>query len=82
MLEAQRVGMRKCWVVEFKPQVENEYLETWWKDFTYRFWVDRRTHLLAKAVATATNKSSPGTKLSLTVNFSDIGERIKLTLPK
>ncbi len=81
ILRTEKVGRRKCWLVEFRPEIENKYLEMWWKNFTYRFWVDKRSRMLLKAQATAENKNSPGTFLSLTVEFRDFNQKIEIKPP-
>lgn len=81
ILGREMVNGRKCWVVEFQPRVESKYLEMWWKNFTYRFWVEARGRNLLKAMATAENKNSPGTFLTLTVEFRDYNRRIEIRPP-
>lgn len=82
LLGVEKVGKRKCWIVEFHPEIENKYLEMWWKNFTYRFWVDRKNHFLLKAKATAENKNSPGAFLSLIVEFQDFNKKIEIKPPE
>jgi len=81
ILKTEKVGKRKCWVVEFQPEVESKILEMWWKNFTYRFWVDKRSRNLLKAWASAEHKNSPGTFLSLTVEFQDFNKKIEIKPP-
>ncbi len=76
-----KVRGRKCWVLEVKPEVESKYLELWWEDFTYRFWIDRRSHVLLKAEAKARSKNSRDTKLTMVVEFRDFNEKIKFEPP-
>ena len=38
----EKVNNRNCWVVEFKPDVDSQYLEMWWQNYTYRLWVEKR----------------------------------------
>ena len=76
-----KVGKRKCVILEVKPELESKYLEIWWRDFTYRFWIDRRKHVLVKAEATAISKNSNDTSLTMTVEFWDFNKRIKITPP-
>ncbi len=81
LLGIERIGKQKCWVVEFSPQVENDYLETWWQNFTYRLWIDRNTHQLVKAKVAAENKNSPGSFLSLVVTFQDFHKKFEIKPP-
>lgn len=82
LLGTEKVGGRKCWVVEFRPRVDNKIMEMYWKNFTYRFWVDKRSHTLYQALATAENKNSPGTFLSLLTEFRDFNKRIDINPPQ
>lgn len=81
LLGKDKVGGRKCWVLEIKPEVESKYLELWWDDFTYSFWIDRRSHVLVKAEAKARSKNSSDTKLTMTVEFQDFNKRVKIDPP-
>jgi len=71
----------ECLLVKCKPAVESELLETMWKDFEYRLWINFREGLINKAELNATNKKTTSTKLNITVKFSDINENIKIEAP-
>jgi hypothetical protein len=71
----------ECLVVQCQPSVESQLLETLWKDFEYRFWLDYKQRFIRKASLNAVNKRSPGTTLSLTVEIFDIGENINIEPP-
>lgn len=78
----EKVGGRRCWVIELRGRkVQSRVLDMYWKNITYRFWVDRR-RTLCKAVATAENKNSPGTFLSLIVEFRDFNKKIDINPPQ
>ena len=81
LIGKEKVEGRKCWVLEAKADVESEYMQTWWQDFTYRFWIDRRKHELLKAEAIAKSKNSSDTTLTMTVNFRDFNKKIKISPP-
>jgi hypothetical protein len=81
LLGAEQVNGHNCWVMEVKPQVENKYLELWWDDFTYRFWVDKKSRLLVRAHANARSKSSSDTTLNMVVDFKDFNKKIKIEPP-
>lgn len=81
LLGKEKVGWSKCVILEIKPEVESQYLEIWWQDFTYRFWIDRNKNLLMKAEARAVSKQSTNTTLTMTVNFKDFNKQIKITPP-
>lgn len=84
--EVEKIGFEKingteCLVVGCQPSIESQLLETLWKDFEYRLWIDYREKLIKKAVLSANNKQSPGTRLNLLVNFSDFNKNIKIEPP-
>lgn len=81
LIGKEKVEGRKCWVLEAKADVESKYMQTWWQDFTYRFWIDRGKHVLLKAQATAKSKNSSDTTLTMTVNFRDFNKKIKISPP-
>ncbi|MGB9792443.1 MAG: hypothetical protein ACPLTR_07705 [Thermacetogeniaceae bacterium] len=82
LLRTERVGGKRCWVIEVRPlKAQSKVLDMYWKDITYRFWVDRG-RVLRKAVATAKNKNSPGTLLTLIVEFRDFNKRIDINPPQ
>ena len=78
----EKVNNRNCWVVEFQPEVDSQYLEMWWQNYTYRLWVEKRGHALAQAMVTAENKNSPGTILTMTVSFQDFNRKITINPPE
>ncbi|HAA90752.1 MAG TPA: hypothetical protein DCE07_09335 [Peptococcaceae bacterium] len=78
----EKMGKKKCWVIEFSPQVENDYLEAWWQNFTYRLWIDRKNHQLVQAKVTAENKNSPGSFLSLVITFQDFHKKFEIKPPQ
>lgn len=71
----------ECLLVSCRPSIESELLETMWKDFEYRLWIDFREGLISKAELNATNKKMTGTRLNVTVKFADLNEKIKIVAP-
>ncbi|MGD0622351.1 MAG: hypothetical protein ABSA82_07810 [Thermacetogeniaceae bacterium] len=82
LVGTEKVNNRNCWVVEFQPEVDSQYLEMWWQNYTYRLWVEKRGHTLAKGLVTAENKNSPGTWLTMTVTFQDFNRKIAINPPE
>lgn len=70
-----------CMVVTCKPAVEAKLLETMWKDFQYRVWIDFKNDLIKQAVLNATNRKNPGTQLSLEVRLRDFNHQIEIKAP-
>ena len=71
----------ECLLVKCKPSVENQLLETMWKDFEYRIWIDFRKGLIKQAELKAVNKKMLTTKLTVRVMFSDLNRKIKIQPP-
>jgi hypothetical protein len=81
-LGREDVGNSKCVLLEIEqPKVESKYLEIWWKDFTYRFWIDRRKEQLIKAEIRAVSTQSSDTSLTMAVEFKDFNKKIKINPP-
>jgi len=71
----------ECFLVKCKPSVENQLLETMWKDFEYHFWIDFRKGLIKQAQLNAVNKKMATTRLNVKVMFSDLNGKIKIKAP-
>jgi hypothetical protein len=82
LVGTEKVNNQNCWVVEFQPEVDSQYLEMWWQNCTNRLWVAKRGHVLVKAMVTAENKNSPGTWLTMTVTFQDFNRKIAINPPE
>lgn len=77
----EKVRSRDCWVVNVKPDLENQLLEVLWQDFSSQLWVDRREEVIRKAILEAKSKNSTTTSLKITMEFYDFNEPIVLTPP-
>lgn len=77
----EKVDGCECLMVSCRPSIESQLLETLWKDFEYRLWIDYKKSLLKKAVLTAANKQSDKTSLKIEVQFKKINERIRIAPP-
>lgn len=78
----EEIDGTECLLVRCRPSIESELLETMWKDFEYRIWVDFREGLISKAELKATNKKMTSTRLNVTVKFSDLNKKIKIEPPE
>ncbi len=68
-------------LVKCQPSIESQLLETMWKDFEYRLWIDFRKGLISKAELNATNKKMTNTKLNVTVQFSNLNQKVQIEAP-
>lgn len=78
----EKIDGTECLLVRCRPTVESELLETMWKDFEYRLWIDFRKGLINKAELNAVNKKMTDTRLNVMVKFSDINKDIKIEAPE
>lgn len=84
--EVQKVGFEEvdgaeCLVVRCQPTVENQLLESMWKEFDYQFWVDYRHDAIKKATLNAKNLNHAETVLQVTVHFYDLESKIEIKPP-
>jgi hypothetical protein len=78
----EKINNQNCWVVEFQPEVDSQYLDMWWQNYTYRLWATKRGHVLVRAAVTAENKNSYGTLLTMTVSFQDWNKKMVIAAPE
>lgn len=71
----------ECLVVDCQPSMQSQLLESLWKDFKYRLWIDYKQRVVRKAQLEAVNKQSPTTKLSIKVEVYDINKSITIKPP-
>lgn len=77
----EKVDGSECLMVSCHPSIESQLLETMWKDFEYRLWIDYKTSLLRKAVLTATNQQNEKTRLELQVEFKNLDKPCRISPP-
>lgn len=76
-----KVNGAACRVYEVMTKGENKYLELYWQDFNYRFWIGKRDGYLHKAEITAEHRDNSLHILTVSINFSDYYEPIELQAP-
>lgn len=80
-LKFEKAGGTECLVVKCQPSVENQLLESLWKNFEYLLWIDYKKDRINKAVLTATNKRNANTKLEIKLELYDFDKSIKIKAP-
>ena len=70
-----------CLVIEHQSEIESKLLETLWKSFEYKMWIDYQDRMVRKAVLTAANKQSPSTVLKIEAKFYDFNKEIPIEPP-
>lgn len=87
VVEAEYAGREKvkgkdCWVINCRPDLENQLLEVLWQDFRYQLWIDRREGLIRKAVMEAKSRNSTTSSLKITMEIFDFNQPINITPPQ
>jgi hypothetical protein len=77
----EKIDGSECLLVSCCPSIQSELLETLWKNFEYRLWIDYKNSLIKKAVLTAVNQQNDKTKLKIEVEFKKINQPIRITPP-
>jgi hypothetical protein len=77
----EKIDGTECLEVRCQTGVQSELLETFWKDFEYRFWIDYHKGLVKKARVEAKNKESFETLLRIEVVFDEINRHISVEAP-
>lgn len=73
---------KKLYVLECSPQViESKYLTKWFKDFTYRVWVEPGSKRIRRAQIHAVTVHNPDFKVEAAFEFYDQGKTIKIVPP-
>jgi hypothetical protein len=78
----EKVDGVECLVVNCKPAIETQLLETMWKDFECQFWLDYKKRLIRKAELNAVNKKEAKTRLYVKATFSDFNQAISIKPPE
>ena len=79
-LGREKIGKEKFFVMVCKPEVNNEFLMRFWKEFEYKFWIDGSKKIV-RAEMQAVNKAKPTDSLHMTVDLKDFNANIKLETP-
>lgn len=81
-LGRQPLQGKKLYVLECSPLViESKYLTKWFKDFTYRVWVEPGSKRIRRAQMHAVTVHNPDFKVEAAFEFYDQGKPVKITPP-
>ena len=70
------------YVIEYIPDVANQFIEVLATDFIYKSWVNVKTNLIGKTTVEATSRGEGKGKLFINVDFYDYKAEINLEVPK
>lgn len=77
----EKIDGAECLIVKCSPTVESQLLETRWKDFEYRLWIDYNKNWIRKGELKATNKKTGKTRLNIEVTLKDFNESMEIKPP-
>ncbi len=90
-LEHQGIGLieylgieqnkRRAHVMDYAPVVVNKMLTSYWSDFKYRIWIDRKTKELIKVRITGRHHDKPENGLLMEFVATDFNKSIRLEAP-
>ncbi|MGF7186085.1 hypothetical protein GGQ84_002178 [Desulfitispora alkaliphila] len=78
----EKVSGNKMYVLTCEPDINNELLELYWEDFTYRLWVDKGSKKISIAEIKAFNIQNPNNYLIFNINLWDFDKKVDLEKPK
>lgn len=77
----ERIEGTPCRIYEVMTKGENKYVELYWQDFNYRFWVGKRDGNIHKAEISAEHRDNSLHTLTVSIIFSNYHEPIELQAP-
>lgn len=70
------------YLLTFNPRVNNRFLNSYWKDFSYKLWIEPGSNYIRRVHLEANHRKHPKDKLVMDVDFYDFNKRIKIELPE
>lgn len=80
-LGREKVEGKKIFIITCKPEVNNEFLTRFWKDFEYKLWIEGKSRKLVRAEVKAKNKAKQTDSLNMVVDLKDYNAKIILVPP-
>ena len=77
----EKIQRRTCRVYEIMRHGENKYLELYWKDYTFKLWLDKREGVIRKAQVCAEHQDNSQYLLQMTILLWDFNEPIVIEPP-
>ncbi|NLK00665.1 MAG: hypothetical protein GX318_05440 [Clostridia bacterium] len=81
-LGKERLEGRVHYILSCTPNVENRVLKMHWKNFKYKFWVDRRSKIITKSLILSEGSSDAKTTLEMLIELHDLNADFKIKAPK
>jgi len=77
-IEKDRVD---AYVMEYSPVVTNQMLTTYWQDFKYKVWIEKRSKRVFKAEVFADHKDASHNGLHMQLVLYDFNKKINIEAP-
>ena len=74
-------GRIDAYVIEYTPVVTNQMLTTYWQDFRYTVWIDRRSNMIFKLEIFADHRDASHNGLHMQLLLYDFNERFDIQAP-
>ena len=81
LLRIEEHGDTKLYHLSVKPDIDNQFLEMLYEDFSLELWINKKGRFLDTAILQGKGKNKPEDLLTLTIVFSDINEPLEVKLP-
>jgi hypothetical protein len=80
-LGKEKVAGRKAYLIQCSPTVKHDFMNTWFKDFSYKVWIDTKNKAILKAQISGLFRDQPDNTVFIKLEFKDYGSDIKITPP-
>lgn len=78
----EKVGQEKLALLELRPNVNNQFLQTRFSEFLYQVWIDPKDKLIRKAVIEATGLEGEKDRMKIGIELWDYNKQIKISPPE
>lgn len=75
-------GKKPAYVMEYNPVITNKMLTTYWEDFQYKVWIDRKSKRIYKMEVFARHRDNHANGMHMQLLMYDFGKRIRIEAPE
>ncbi|MEW6662364.1 MAG: hypothetical protein ACOY9Y_11290 [Bacillota bacterium] len=80
-LGKEEVAGRKAYVIQCAPAIKHDFMNAWFKDFSYKVWIDAKNKAILKAQVSGFFRDQPENTVFIKLEFKDYGADIKIPPP-
>ncbi len=81
-LGKEKLDGQKMHLLTYKPELKEQLLTLYFKDFQYKIWVDGRSQEIRQALIEGASKVAPQGALQMEVKLWDYNKPLKISPPK